>query len=160
MSFRILLDVLPACTDASSISNLCSICFGGNILCHFPWVGLIGEEFDWCSAVRVLSKSSSLVLGEALEFVGNILLLKAVIIYFFPLRRSISFLRVIYFQFVFWRSWPSRFLKTISCSFGYTCSLVTLSNVAVLFDIANPKDWIILYFRKLYTWFFLLSPVL
>ena len=37
---RRLLDVLPACTCASSMSNLCSNCFGGNILTHFSWVHL------------------------------------------------------------------------------------------------------------------------
>lgn len=83
VSFRVFSDVLPACNGASSIGNLYSICFGGSILSHFPWVGLIGEEVTWCSAVRVLSKSSSVVLGEAIEFVGNTLLSKTEIIYFF-----------------------------------------------------------------------------
>ena len=39
-----------------------------------PWVDFIGEDVDQGSDVTVLSKSSSLALGEALECVGNIAL--------------------------------------------------------------------------------------
>ena len=68
--------MLQACDCASSVDNLCSNCFWGNILSSFLWVGFIGEEVDWGSGVRVISKSSSLVLG-GLECFGNIPLLKA-----------------------------------------------------------------------------------
>ena len=34
--------MFPACACASSIGNLCSICFGGNILIPFLWVDSLG----------------------------------------------------------------------------------------------------------------------
>ena len=37
-------DMFLACTCASSISNLCSICFGGIILNPYPWVALNGSK--------------------------------------------------------------------------------------------------------------------
>ena len=77
-----------------------------------------------------------------------------------PVRSSFAFLRVIYFSYIFSRCLGLvDFSKLSVASFRCKGSLAAFFSVVVPFNIDNPKDHVVLYFRKSYTVSLLLLPV-
>ena len=72
----------------------------------------------------------------------------------------LCFQRFSSFSFIFFsKSWSCRFFKIINFSFRSTWLLKALSSVEVPCDRVNPRDYVVLTFRKPYILSFSVSPV-
>ena len=114
--------MLPAFTFASSIGNLCSICYESNILNPFPWVDLPDGGSVTTDGVDGIVGDSGDVFSESLlklNFVyatGNNLLSKALITSCLPRKSSLKLWFLSDFSScLFHFFWPGRAIEVIGC---------------------------------------------